>query len=56
MTVSNAANRSRRVRTDASLSDLVTYSFLVMAKRAGFVECVNLKPDWLESQRLFGER
>lgn len=47
MTVSNAAERSRRIRTDDSLVDLAVCKDLIMDKRAVSVECAVSKPDSL---------
>ena len=45
-TVSNAADRSRRMRTDERDEALAARRDSVTARRAVSVECVFLKPDW----------
>ena len=45
-TVSNAADRSRRMRTDERDEALAARRDSVTARRAFSVECAFLKPDW----------
>ena len=45
-TMSNAADRSRRMRTDERDEALAARRDSVAARRAVSVECVFLKPDW----------
>ena len=45
-TVSNAADRSRRMRTDERDEALAARRDSVTARRAVSVECAFLKPDW----------
>ena len=46
LTVSNAADRSRRMRTDERDEALAARRDSVTAKRAVSVECAVLMPDW----------
>ena len=55
-TVSNAADRSRRMRTDERDEALAAQGAPFTAKRAVSVECAFLKPDWWGSRRLLDER
>lgn len=52
LTVSNAAERSRRMSTYDNLVYIMAWSS-VMATGADSVECVALKPAWLGSCRVF---
>ena len=45
-TVSNAADRLRRMRTDERDKALAARRDSVIARRAVSVECAFLKPDW----------
>ena len=48
MTVSNAADRSRRIRTEERDEALAVANASVTARRAVFVECPDLKLDILQ--------
>ncbi len=56
MTVSKAADRSSRMRTDDLESAFVIRRASVTESSAVSVEWPLLKPDWLASSRLFYER
>ena len=53
MTVSKAAERSRRIRADDRPFALARWRASVTAIRAVSVECPVLKPDWFGSRRSF---
>ena len=52
-TVSNAADRSRSIRTEEREFALAAWSDSVTARRAVSVEWPGLNPDWWGSRRLF---
>ncbi len=56
MTVSKAADRSSRMRTDDLESTFAIRRASVTESSAVSVECPLLKPDWLASSLLFCER
>ncbi len=55
MTVSKAADRSSRMRTDYLESDFAIHRALVTSCAVS-AECPRLNPDWLASSRLFFNR
>ena len=54
--MSNAADRSRRIRTAEWETAWAPWSASVTARSAVSVEWAGLNPDWLGSSRLFCER
>ncbi len=56
MTVSKAADRSSRMRTDDLESAFAIRKVSVTESSAVSVECPRLKPNWLASSRLFFDR
>jgi len=56
LTVSKAADRSNRVRTDDLESAFAIRRASVTESSAVSVECSCLNPDWLVSSRLFLDR
>jgi len=53
LTVSKAADRSSRIRTEDLEAALASLRASITESRAVSVECSLLKPDWLLSNRLF---
>lgn len=53
LAMSNAAEMSRRIRTDYSLADVAPRSFSVMDRRAGSVESAALNPDFFRIIEVF---
>jgi len=55
-TVSNAAERSRRIRTEEREAARAAWSDSLTERSAVSVEWPGLKPDWWGSSRLFSEK
>ena len=56
LTVSKAAERSRRMRTEERVAACAVWRDSLTARSAVSVECPGLKPGWWGSSRLFWEK